>query len=81
VAHHDYYLTSLPMTGETAQQLDGWIEACVSGDQNAQLILVGSRSLGGGYEFERNLSAQVGEKTVEWIERVQIFRSLALAEH
>lgn len=48
VAHQDYYLTSLPMIGETAQQFDEWVEACVTGDQNAQLILVGNRSLGGG---------------------------------
>lgn len=81
VAHQDYYLTSLPMIGETAQQFDEWVEVCVSGDQNAQLILVESRSLGGGYEFERTLSAQVGEKMVDWKERVQIFRSFALAEH
>jgi len=80
VAHHDYYLTSLPMTGETAQQFDGWLEAVVSGEQDVQLIWVDGQILGGGYEFERTLSALSGEETLTWTERVQIFRSLALAK-
>ena len=80
VAHGDYYLTSLPMTGETAGQFEGWVEAVVSGKQNAQLIWVNGQILGGGYEFERILSAQRGEETLTWTERVQIFRSLALAK-
>jgi transposase len=78
--HGDYYLTSLPMTGETAVQFEGWVEAALSGKQNAQLIRVDGQILGDGYEFERILSAQVGEETLTWTERVQIFRSLALAK-
>jgi len=80
VAHGDYYLTSLPMTGETAVQFADWVEAVVSGEQNAQLILAGEQILGSGYEFERILSAQVGAERLTWTERVQIFRSLALAQ-
>jgi transposase len=79
-AHHDYYLTSLPMTGDTAAQFDGWVEAVVAGEQSAQLIWAEGRLLGGGYEFERTLSAPYGTETRVWIERVQIFRSLALAQ-
>jgi transposase len=80
VAHGDYYLTSLPMTGETAGQFEGWVEAVVSGEQDAQLVWVDGQILGGGYEFERSLSAQSGQETLTWRERVQIFRSLALAK-
>lgn len=79
-AHHDYYLTSLPMTGDTAAQFAGWVEAVVAGEQSAQLIWAGGRLLGGGYEFERTLQAQVGQEMHTWTERVQIFRSLALAK-
>lgn len=78
-AHKDYYLVPLPLTGETGQQIEAWVEAVVSGEQTVTLCWDGERLLGGGYEFERPLSAVVGEERVEWTERVQVVRSLALA--
>ena len=37
--------------------------------------------LGGGYEFERSLRAEVSGQPVAWVERVQLVRSQALAAH
>jgi len=55
-----------------AQRHSGW-----------QLIWDQERLLGGGYEFERSLSteAEATGQRIEWIERVQVVRSLALAKH
>jgi len=67
-AYGDYYLMPLPLTGETGQPpLEPlWDEG---------------HRLGEGYEFERHLSAEVGGEPVAWTERVQVVRSLALAQH
>lgn len=81
VAHGDFYLMPLPLTGETAQQFDAWVGAVVEGEQPAELIWHEGRLLGGGYEFERPVSAPVGGQQGEWSERVQVIRSLALAHH
>lgn len=79
VAHGDDYLMPLPLTGETAQQVAAWIDAVVEGEQTATLIWDEQGLVGGGYEFERPLSAVVGGERVEWTERVQVVRSAALA--
>lgn len=81
VAHEDYYLMPLPLTGETAEQRETWISAVVAGEQPATLIWDQGRLLGGGYEFERRLRAEVAGEEVEWTERVQVVRSRALARH
>jgi transposase len=80
VAHGDYYLMPLPLTGETAQQVEAWIDAVVDGEQTVTLIWDEKGLVGGGYEFERPMSAEVDGKPVTWTERVQVVRSLALAE-
>lgn len=80
VAHGDYYLMPLPLTGETAEQVEAWIGAVVEGEPSVTLIWEEGRLLGGGYEFERLLSAEVNGQRVEWTERVQVVRSLALAQ-
>jgi transposase len=77
--HQDYYLTVLPLTGETAAAAGHWIEAIVVGEQMATLIWDAGRLLGGGYEFVRSLSAEVNHHTVTWTERVQVVRSRELA--
>jgi transposase len=81
VAHGDYDLMPLPLTGETAEQLEAWIGAVVEGAQAADLIWDDGRLLGGGYEFGRVLSAEVSGQPVAWVERVQVVRSQALAAH
>jgi len=80
VAHGDSYLMPLPLTGETAQQVEAWIDAVVAGEQMATLIWDEEGLLGGGDAVERPMSARVDGKPVTWTERVQVVRSLALAE-
>lgn len=80
VAHHDYYLTVLPLTGETRHEIAPWIGAVVDGDQDATLLWDGERLLGGGYEFTRPLTGQYDGQTVSWTERVQVVRSTSLAQ-
>jgi transposase len=80
VAHGDSYLMPLPLTGETAQQVEAWIDAVVAGEQMATLIWDEEGLLGGGDAVERPMSAEVDGKPVTWTERVQAVRSLALAE-
>jgi len=84
VANDDYYLTPLPLTGETAREFDGWVNAIVDGEQMATLIWEGDKLLGAGYEFERPQTATLSDaqgnsQTVQWTERVLVTRSLALA--
>jgi hypothetical protein len=79
-AHHDFYLMPLPLTGETATQVESWITASVVGAQEATLLWDGERLLGAGYEFERPLRAMVAGESVCWTERVQVVRSPTLAE-
>ena len=85
VLHEDQYLVPLPQTGETAREMAGWIDAIVDGAQPASLIWQGARLLGGGYEFTRPQRASVPSaedttRDVAWTERVQLVRSLRLAQ-
>lgn len=85
VANRDYYLTPLPLTGETAHAFDGWVNAIVDGEQMATLIWDGDQLIAAGYEFERPQTATASDaqgtaQVVSWTERVLITRSLALAQ-
>lgn len=80
VQQGDYYVTTLPMTGSVGQQFDEWVEVAVSGEQPATLIWNEQVLLGAGYEFERRLESEVDSQLVTWSERVQVFRSLSLAQ-
>src|SRR5216684_2625204 len=81
VAHQDYYLMPLPLTGHTRAEFDAWVERAVEpGKQEAvELLWDGSRLLGAGDEFDREVSAEVGGQTLVWTERVQVLRSGDLA--
>lgn len=81
VANGDYYLTPLPLTGDTRAEFDAWVGAAVEqGDLDAlELTWDGERLLGAGYEFQREVHAEVAGKTVNWTERVLVTRSLNLA--
>lgn len=85
VAQGDYYLTALPLTGETARAFDGWVDAIVDGEQMATLIWDGDELLGAGYEFERPQTTvytdeQGHSQTLAWTERVLVTRSRELAQ-
>jgi transposase len=79
-AHHDFYLMPLPLTGETATQVETWVTAIVDGTQEATLLWDGEHWLGAGYEWERPLHAMVDGQPIEWTERVQGVRSPTLAQ-
>ena len=78
--HHDYYLTVAPQTGETATALPGWIEAGLDGTHPLETLYDPDGAvIGQGYEFQRHCRV-AGEHGLEWRERVQVFRSDALAQ-
>jgi transposase len=79
VAHEDYYLMPLPLTGQTREQIGEWIGAVVDGEQPVDLIWHDGHLLGYGYEWERRVNASVDGQPVAWRERVQVIRSLSLA--
>ncbi len=81
--HQDYYLTVLPNTGETKEQMMGWVEEAVSDPSLTKPIVDGQRPLGIGYEFERENKAKIKverrRRDVVWTERVQLIQSETLA--
>lgn len=85
-AHDDYYLTPLPHIGETQQEFGRWVNDALDGTQTLQSFYqtdekTGTRTLvGQGYEFIRDCQWGEGDQMVRWKERVQVVRSLALAE-
>ncbi len=80
VAHGDFYLMPLPLTGQTPDQLLTWVEAAVSGAITLEEIEQDGQGLCQGYELTRQLEAQVGAETIRWTQRVQLVRSQALAQ-
>jgi transposase len=80
VANGDFYLMPLPLTGDTAKEVETWIDRVVHGPESAQLIYDGDELLGGGDEFERNRCAEVAGQSIQWKERVQVVRSRSLAQ-
>jgi len=88
LSHH--YLCPLAQTGETAKEMEKWIEAANHGTQPLQPIYIenakGERKLlAEGYVFERTVQAEIavdkpdgaagGTQSIEWIERVLVVRS------
>jgi transposase len=85
VDEQDFYLMPLPKLPETASQLVVWVDETLQGKQKLQKITRRDEkgrleTLAWAYERERAQESQVGEKSVSWTERVQVVRSLELAE-
>jgi transposase len=80
VAHQDYYVVPLPLTGTVGQEFEAWVDHIVEGPQTATLIWDGARLVGAGYEFERPQAAIVEGQSMRWTERVQVIRSPGLAK-
>jgi len=80
VAKGDYYLMPLPMTGDTAEEMERWISQVTEGDQEIELIWDDKRLFGGGYEFERPQSATIDGNEIQWQERVIVIKSRGLAK-
>ena len=80
VAEGDYYLMPLPMTGDTQNQFEGWLDQLASGKVKTQELWDDQEFLGHAWEFTRVLHAQVADTPIAWKERVQLLRSPALTQ-
>ncbi len=86
VSQENHYLSPLPLTGETAKDMEIWIEEGIAKGSSQELEVVykqeddGSNVLiASGYEFEREHAAIVDGKEVKWTERVLVIKSGAHA--
>jgi transposase len=84
-----HYLCPLAQTGDTAKEMEAWIEAANNGDQPLQPVYLNNEKgkrvlLAEGYAFERSLQAKIApceasdaeqEQTLEWTEQVFVVRS------
>jgi transposase len=78
-----HYLCPLAQTGETAKEMETWVEAANNGNQQLQPIYIKNEKgkrvlLAEGYVFERPLQAKIApehEQPIEWTEQVFIVRS------
>jgi transposase len=80
-----HYLAPLALTGNTAQDMEAWIEEGLNGTrQLTQIYALGAREgdapIAEGYELTRPCIAQTEDQTLEWAERVLIVRSFSHAE-
>ncbi len=80
VAHGDFYLMPLPLTGQTAEQVEQWIEAAVKGSVPLEQIEQEGEVVFQGYELNRPQCVPGDDETIQWTERVQLVRSQALAQ-
>lgn len=85
VAEQDHYLMPLPKTTETASQLKDWVDEAWQGKQELQKMTRRNatgrlETFAWAYERARNQESNVAGKLVSWPERVQVVRSLELAE-
>jgi transposase len=87
VGQYNHYLCPLPLTGQTAKEMETWIDDGVIKDLEYQLELIfrnnekGEKTLiAGGYEFEREQSDRQDGKEITWTERVLLIKSLVHAE-
>jgi transposase len=83
VNHH--YLTPLAMVGDTAEDMRIWIQKALDGKHKLTPIYApdaeeGANPIAEGYELTRPCTAQIGDRTLEWSERVVIVRSQAYAD-
>jgi len=79
VAGQDYYLTRLPRSLVSVDEWQAW-EAQRDACEELSLFWVNDEVCGGGCEWTRTLSAEVGEQTVSWGERLQWVYSPTMAD-
>jgi transposase len=83
LGHH--YLTPLALVGDTAQDIRTWIQEAVDGKHTLTSIYApdaqpGDDPIAEGYELARPCTAQVGDQTLGWTERVFVVHSPAYAK-
>jgi transposase len=86
-SQENHYLSPLPLTGQTANDMEAWINEGVEKDLDGQLEFIfrhnekGKKVLiAGGYEFERKHSGLLDGKEIKWTERVLVIKSPVHAE-
>jgi len=82
-----YYLSPLPLTGATAEQMQDWISQGVAKDQAGQLSPITRNNdqdeevlVAKGYELERVCAVEEAGRRRQWQERVLVVHSPAHAE-
>ena len=87
VGQKNHYLSPLPLTGQTAKEMESWIDEGVQKELDYQLELIFRNNekdekvlVAGGYEFERKQCGSLDGKEIKWIERVLVIKSPAHAE-
>ena len=81
--HH--YLTPLALVGDAAEEMRIWIQEALDGQHALTPIYApeaqtGDDPIAQGYELARPCTAQVGDRTLEWTERVFVVHSSAYAK-
>jgi transposase len=75
----DFYLTVLPLTGTTPQEMAGWIETTIANSKEIVELRLQNHGreelLGEGREWWRNCQTKVDKETVRWKERIQLIRT------
>ncbi|MCJ7824466.1 MAG: IS1634 family transposase [Anaerolineales bacterium] len=84
-AHAHYYLSPLALVGDTATEVQNWIQAALDGERTLTDIEVLDDQdcpilLGRGYETSRVCSAQAEGETITWTERVFVVHSQSYAQ-
>lgn len=79
-SRRQHYLCPLARTGNTAADLPTWIEAANRGEYALQAISAENEAaerklLAEGYEFERQVEAEINGEVQAWTERVLVVRS------
>lgn len=85
VAEKDYYLMPLPRTGDAADEIENWIDEAVRAKHTLQKLTRPNEKgkkviFARAYERQRPQRSLVDGKDVAWTERVQVIRSLELAQ-
>ena len=82
-----YYLSPLPLTGATAEQMPEWISQGVAKAQAGELHTITRKNtqdeqvlVAQGYEFERVCALEAAEEPRPWQERVLVIHSPGYAE-
>ena len=78
----NFYLSPLPRTGTTANEIHKWIDIGLEKDRNGTLEPIFRENYKGetvlaacGYEFGRSKSVSISDKTISWEERVLVICS------
>jgi transposase len=87
VGQDNHYLSPLPLTGQTATDMENWIDEGVEKDFDHQLEFIFRNNdkgdevmVASGYEFEREQCGFLDGKEIKWIERVLVIKSPVHAE-